>query len=95
MTDCALEEAKIFFHPAEFTPRVEEIKAAVNALVYAGTCTGASLERLISGEIRLFFNPIYHTTANRHEAIRVIEEVVKKSAVTTLPEDSEEESGAI
>lgn len=77
-------EMKIFFHPAEFTPRGEAIEKTIQALMLGGYCTGGETKRLGFGEVELFFNPMRHSEEDRRYAVMRVEEKIREPVLAEL-----------
>ncbi len=75
-------EVIFFFDPHEFGITESEAKAEIRKIINAGGASGGSLERITRGEIRLFFNPLFHDGSSRDVAVEqmlfAIRETLKK-----------------
>ena len=79
-------EVQIYFAPKIYNPTKEDLKDAVNSAIYSGIASGCDLDRWRFGEVRLYFNPLYHTDTDRRLAIDRITKVIL-DAKSELEED--------
>ena len=71
-------EARIYFLTEKYSPTKEQLVTALNATTFHGLTTGGELDRYRYGEVRIYFNPLYHGAGKRSVAI---EKVIQ--AITT------------
>ena len=76
ITEVVGSEIKLFFDPKLFCPNKYLVVDTINAYILSGDCIGADLSRFFMGEIMVFFNPILHRSANRHEVVRAIKAII-------------------
>ena len=76
---CVIEdygEVKIFFRTKKIRVNEESIKDVLNGLVYNDNCSGYNIDRLLNGDIWVYFNPTVHKDCDRRRAIeKVVEEL--------------------
>lgn len=80
-------EVRIYFRPKEFIIFEHEVEMTVYTLVYSGHCTGAELRRLSNGEVRVYFNPAYHSRKDRKKTIRQMMEVIGAQSIEIKEEE--------
>ncbi|MBR2641396.1 hypothetical protein IKD49_03045 [Candidatus Saccharibacteria bacterium] len=83
-------ELGIFFWPRRFDVDRSKMLNVLNSLVFYDECTAFDISRLPRGDIRIFFNPIYHNEHNKNHAIEKVVEVLEGSRID-LTEDLPEE----
>ena len=81
------DHAKVFFNKAKFKLEESAIKEALNGLVYNHNCSGYDIDRLLCGEIWIYFNPIHHDASDRQTAIAKIVELLEKSSLVLIDEE--------
>lgn len=69
-------EVKIYFNTKLLQPDTENIRATINGLVYANYCSGGDIERLLQGEVRLYFNPLVHQKEDQGMAVRELKKSI-------------------
>lgn len=80
-------EARVYFDPKNFAPDGHEMLTVVNGTIYSGHCTGCDIERLTLGEMRLYFNPLYNTAADREFTLARVKEALECYSSEALLED--------
>lgn len=70
-------EAKIFFNPAVFDPKIDEVTKAIHSLLYDGNCTGCDISRIRKGEVKIYFNPFCQGEHEETLAIEKLTEVIR------------------
>ena len=73
-------EVKIYFCPRQFDPNQDSLRDAVNSAIFYGHASGCELSRHRFGEIRIYFNPLYHKKKDRQKATRKL-----LNAITAAP----------
>ena len=72
------DEVKIFFDTKTIGADQAVIKDKLNGLVYNGNCGGYDTTRLLYGDIRVYFNPIYHGALDRRLVIKKVTETLRE-----------------
>lgn len=76
LTEGNSKEVQMYFAPKIYSPTKEDLWDAVNSAIYSGIASGCDLDRWRFGEVRLYFNPLYHTDTDRRLAIDRITKVI-------------------
>ncbi len=82
----AYDEVEIFFRPKDFRLDEARIKKTIDNLIRDEMCTGASLERLKYGEVKVFFNPTLHARGDRQVVIKKIKRDIVRSNISSRRE---------
>ena len=85
-------EIRIYFRRKRFAVDVDAIKGALGGLLCGRIISGYDVNRLLSGEICIYFNPLYHKACDRMRAIERITEELNKGIVCALEVELEEDS---
>lgn len=73
-------EVIFFFDPHVFGINEEEAKQELRYIINAGGASGGSLERITRGEIKIYFNPLFHDTSSRDVAVEKMMYAIRESA---------------
>lgn len=71
-------EIRMYFDYKRNVPDKTAVTDVVNELIYNGDCIGADLDRLLYGEVKVFFNPIYQDYKGQNHVIKKLKESIKK-----------------
>ncbi|MBR2658565.1 hypothetical protein IKD57_01550 [Candidatus Saccharibacteria bacterium] len=73
-------EVIFFFDPHEFGITESEAKAEIRKIINAGGASGGSLERITRGEIKIYFNPLFHDRYSRNVAVEQMLYAIRDTA---------------
>ena len=73
-------EVVLYFYKPDNAPDKRRLEEALTRLNWNGHCSGWDLERLVCGEIKIYFNPICHGFDDRSMTIESIAEVIRAAA---------------
>lgn len=72
---------KIYFQVNWFDFEEMDLKTELDRLVMDGVCSGYDFNRVLSGDIWVFFNPFYHDRRDASRAVSRVLDVLENSLV--------------
>ena len=73
-------EIRIYFCPKMYDPDQDALKQTMNTLVFYSHASGCELNRHRFGEVRIYFNPLYHKKSDRKMATKKVLKAILASA---------------
>lgn len=74
-------ELVFYFNPYDYNVTEEAARDKIGKIITSGGASGSNLDRLKTGEIRVYFNPLFHDYQSRNIAVEQMMYFIRNTAV--------------